>query len=91
MDVAALLHAYLPVAKLRTFDSVISLLVGSGVEVWPAEEEDVTLARQLHDRYPSLTARDLCHLASCRRRGVREVKTFDQAFDAIAGPSRSRG
>ena len=89
--VQELLHAYLPVAKLRTFDSVISLLVGSGVEVWPAEEEDVTLARQLHDRYPSLTARDLCHLASCRRRGVREVKTFDQAFDAIAGPSRRRG
>ena len=86
-----LLHAYLAVARLGTFDSAISLLVGSGVEVWPLEEEDVTLARQLRDRYPSLTARDLCHLASCRRRGVSEVKTFDQAFAAIAGPSRPRG
>ena len=86
-----LLHAYLPVARLGTFDSAISLLVGSGVEVWPLEDEDVTLARQLHDQYPSLAARDLCHLASCRRRGVSEVKTFDQAFAAVAGPSRRRG
>ena len=54
------------------------------VEVWPLEEADVALARQLHEQYPSLQARDLCHLASCRRRGVREIKTFDQALAAIS-------
>ena len=79
-----LLHAYLPVARLA-LDAAMSLIVRSGVEVWPLEYEDVTLARQLHEQFPGLGARDLCHLASCRRRGVRDIKTFDQALHAVAG------
>ena len=78
-------HAYLPVGRLETLDAASSLIVRSQVEVWPLEEEDVTLARQLHDQYPTLGARDLCHLASCHRRGVRQVKTFDQAFRGVVG------
>ena len=80
-----LAHAYLPVGRLRTLDAAMSLIVRSRVDVWPLEAEDVTLARQLHERHPALGARDLCHLASCRRRGVRELKTFDQALRAVAG------
>ena len=78
-----LVHAYLPVARLRTLDAAMSLAARSRAEVWSLEEDDVTLARQLHDRYPTLGARDLCHLASCRRRGVRAIKTFDHAFRAV--------
>ena len=86
-----LMHAYLPVGRLETLDAAMSLVVRSSVEVWPLEEEDVTLARQLRDRYPALEPRDLCHLAS-RRRGVSEVKTFDQALHAGAGATpRYRG
>ena len=80
-----LAHAYLPVGRLRTLDAAMSLIVRSRVDVWPLEAEDVTLARQLHERHPALGARDLCHLASCRRRGVRELKAFDQALRAVAG------
>ncbi len=80
-----LAHAYLPVGRLRTLEAAMSLIVRSRVDVWPLEAEDVTLARQLHERHPALGARDLCHLASCRRRGVRELKTFDQALRAVAG------
>ena len=62
-----LVHAYLPVARLHTLDSALALIVRSRVEVWPLEEADATLARQLSEQYPTLGARDLCHLA-CRRR-----------------------
>ena len=88
-----LVHAYLPVARLQTLDSAMALIVRSRVEVWPLEEEDGTLARQLYEQYPTLGARDLCHLASCRRRNVSEVKTFDQALRAVVGetPSRAKG
>ena len=72
-----LLHAYLP-ARPETLDAAIALVEGAGVDVWPLEEADIALARQLYGQRPFLSARDLCHLASCRRRGVREVKTFDQ-------------
>ena len=80
-----LAHAYLPTGRLQAFDATLDLMASAAVEVWPLEEADVALARRLYEQYPSLPARDLCHLASCRRRGVREVKTFDQTFAAVSG------
>lgn len=83
-----LAHAYLPVRRKQTLAAALSLIAKSRVDVWPLEQEDVTLARQLHEQHPALAARDLCHLASCRRRGVRNVRTFDQGFAAVAGAAR---
>ena len=79
-----LAHVYLPTGRLQTFDATLELLASAPVEVWPLEEADVALARQLHEQHPALQARDLCHLASCRRRGVREIKTFDQTFATVS-------
>ena len=79
-----LAHVYLPTGRLQTFDATLELLASASVEVWPLEEADVALARQLHEQHPALQARDLCHLASCRRRRVREIKTFDQTFAAVS-------
>ncbi len=79
-----LVQAYLPVARIEALDAAMALVLRSRVEVWPLEEEDVTLARQLHERYSGLSPRDLCHLASCRRRGVSEIKTFDHALRAVS-------
>ena len=80
-----LAHAYLPTGRLQTYDAALALIASDGIEVWPLEEDDVSLARRLHEEYPALQARDLCHLASCRRRGVREIKTFDQGFAVVGG------
>ena len=80
-----LAYVYLPTGRLQTFDATLELMASAAVEVWPLEEADLALARQLHEQYPRLQARGLCHLASCRRRGVREIKTFDQALAAISG------
>ena len=78
-------HEYLPTGRLQTFDAALALIERASVEVWPLEEADMALARRLHEQYPTLQARDLCHLASCRRRGVREIKTFDRTLIAISG------
>ena len=83
-----LMHAYLPVRRESTLDSAMALVARAGIEVWPLESEDVHLAWRLRTRFPALTARDLCHLASCRRRGVTEIKTFDRAFAAATGTRR---
>ena len=79
-----LAHAYLPTGRLQTYDAALALIASAGIEVWPLEDADVSLARRLHEEYPTLQARDLCHLASCRRRGVREIKTFDQGFAGVS-------
>ena len=80
-------HAYFPVARSHTFDAAMSLIVRFAVDVWPLEAADIALARRLHEWRPALSARDLCYLASCRMRGVREIRTFDRALrEAAAAP-----
>ena len=79
-----LLHLYLPSGRFGALSASFELLGDTVSQIWPLEPADVNLARQLHLRYPALHARDLCHLASCRRRNVRRIKTFDRVFDATA-------
>ena len=81
-----LLHVYLRVRRPHTLDSALELMDRASVQVWPLEREDVLAAVRLSDRHPELSARDLCHLASCRRRGVREIMTFDEALAAAMRP-----
>ena len=77
-----LMYAYLSVERHEALDAALTLIAKAGVDVWPLEAEDIDLARQLLVRHPALSPRDLCHLASCRRRGVRELKTYDRALAA---------
>jgi hypothetical protein len=77
-----LLHAYLPVNRLETLDAALALAEARCGVVWPVEREDVRLARVLVGRHPGLGARDLLHLACCKRRAVKEIKTFDRALAA---------
>lgn len=74
-----LVHAYLPVGRLATLDAALEL-AGSLTTVWPLQAEDVTLARSLARRHPGLGARDLVHLACCRRNRASALRTFDRAF-----------
>lgn len=82
-----LLHAYLPVGRLATLDAALSLAEACVEEVWPVDLEDVRSARLLADTRPGLGARDLLHLACCRRHDVMEIKTFDRSLGA-AFPKR---
>lgn len=75
-----LLHAYLPTGRTEHLDAALTLVQGRIQTVWDVTEEDVRLARRLAERHPALEARDLLHLASCRRREVTRAKTFDRAL-----------
>ena len=77
-----LMHAYVPVNRLETLGAAMKLAASTIQTVWPVEPDDVQFAHQLLESYRSLGARDLLHLASCRRRGVRSIKTFDRALGA---------
>lgn len=77
-----LMHAYVPVGRIATLDAARELLAARVNVVWSVEAADVEHARALLDRNSGLGARDLLHLACCRRRGVREVQTYDRALAA---------
>ncbi|UQX10266.1 PIN domain-containing protein [Candidatus Mycobacterium methanotrophicum] len=66
-----LLHAYLPAGRAAALDAALTL-TRSLVESWPVEPAEVYHARSLHNCL-GLGARDLLHLACCRRRGVTRI------------------
>ena len=72
-----LLHVHSAIGKPQNLFAALSLVEEARVEIWPLEKEDVMLAAQLRETHPSLSARDLCHLASCQRRNIDEMMTFD--------------
>ncbi len=80
-----LLHAYLPVARWETLDAAFTLVESCITRVYPVEAEDVRAGRLLAENKPELGARDVIHLAVCRRYAVTEVKTFDRALAAAFG------
>jgi predicted nucleic acid-binding protein len=80
-----LLHAYLAAGRHATLDAAFTLVDGCVDEVWSIDREDLHLARALDGDHPSLAARDLIHLACCRRRGVKKAMTFDRALGSVLG------
>ncbi len=72
----------MPALRIATLDAALQLAEACIPEIWPVEPEDVRLARILVDSFLELGARDVVHLASCRRRNVREIKSFDRALTA---------
>jgi predicted nucleic acid-binding protein len=80
-----MLHAYLGVGRHATLDAAFTLVAGCVDEVWPVDPEDVYLAHALDGDHPGLAARDLVHLACCRRRGVTKAITFDRALGSVLG------
>ncbi len=80
-----LLHAYLPANRMETLDAALTLARTQVGEIWSVDWEDVDLARSLVGANPGLTARDLLHLACCRRRDVERIRTFDRGLAAAFG------
>lgn len=78
-----LVDAYVVADRTDTLDAALTLADGRIAKVWPVEAEDVRLARMLAERFPALGARDLLHVASCRRRDVTRLKTFDRALASV--------
>lgn len=77
-----LLHAYLPADRLDDFDAAVELATSRTAEIWPIEPDDVRFARDLATRHVGLSARDLLHLATCLRREVDGIETFDRTLSA---------
>ncbi len=79
-----LIHVYMRQHRLVKLNTAMAYLDAYDVDVWPLEEDDVREAYRLTGENPNLQARDLCHLASCTRRGISAIQTFDRALALAA-------
>ena len=48
------------------------------------EGDDARQARELAERYPGLSPRDLIHLAIAQDHGISDIITADTGFDAVS-------
>ena len=78
-----LLHAYIPVNRLSTLEAAFTLVESFVHDIWTLEPEDIQFARSLLTRHADLGARDLLHMACCKRREVSKIKTFDRKLAAV--------
>ena len=85
-----ILHRYVAIDRRDAIVPASDALLGVVDEVFPVERGDVERARRLVLSTP-MSARDAVHLAIMRRRRVDRIMTFDRAFDAIAGITRTGG
>lgn len=84
--VQELIHVYLPVKRLQTLDAALNLAVQGVEEVLPVHAETVLHARNLIHENPSLTARDVLHLAVCQLNHIRKIMSFDRNLSAAFHP-----
>lgn len=77
-----LLHVYLPVGRMGTLDAALELATQGVDRVIPVDSDAVIHARNLVDKHPGLTARDLLHLSVCQLNEIKELKTFDRNLSA---------
>ncbi len=84
-----LLHRYLAIDRRSEAERIVTsfavLLEGRVIDVLA---DDVVEASRLAFALPSLSARDLLHVAILRRAGVGHIISADRAFDAVPGLQR---
>ncbi len=80
-----LMHAFISANRQARLDAALRLAGDACGQIWDVEVADVRLAHTLQPSYSGLSSRDLVHVASCRRRDVREIKTWDRGLAAAFG------
>jgi predicted nucleic acid-binding protein len=77
-----LLHYYRVQGRVEGLGEAWALAEAVTETVWDVTHEDVALARALGRDHDALSARDLVHLACCRRRKATGLKTYDKGLAA---------
>ena len=77
-----LLHVYLPVERMETLDAALELATKGVDHIISIDAAAVLHARNLVDKFPGLTARDLLHLSVCQLHKIKDLKTYDRNLSA---------
>jgi predicted nucleic acid-binding protein len=80
-----LLHRYSALGERTRAIEVCQALMETLPEVLPIDRDDIAAAMALHRAHPTLSTRDLMHLATMRRFGLDTIVTADRHFDGLDG------
>jgi predicted nucleic acid-binding protein len=81
-----ILHRYVAINRTNAIRPAFDVLLALVEEVYPVELMDVQRAREDHVvGKRKLSARDAIHAAIMDRHGVKQIMSFDGAFDSLPG------
>ena len=82
--VQEILHRFVSVRRPEIGIAMARLTMDAFAPVLPITHALMRRVPDLAARYPSLSARDLVHAATCIHEGISEIITPDRGFDQVA-------
>jgi predicted nucleic acid-binding protein len=79
-----ILHRYTALGEREQALHVARLFTKLVPEILPITKEDLLLSLEMHERYPSLQARDSLHTAVMLNNDVQFIISADRHFDEVA-------
>jgi predicted nucleic acid-binding protein len=83
-----ILHRYVAIARRDAIQPAFDVLLAVVDDVFPIDEPDVLLAKDIVAARTALSARDAIHLAVMERHGLHRIVSFDRGFDSVTGIER---
>jgi len=78
-----ILHRYRATQRLHEMRWAFDVAVGLTTKIFPIEQADAQLARDILLTSKRLSARDAIHAAVMRRHGIKRLMSFDAGFDEL--------
>jgi predicted nucleic acid-binding protein len=82
--VQEILHRFISIRRHDDGQRIATLTMDAFAPVLPITHASMRRVPGLARRYPSLSARDLVHVATCVHEGIVEIVSPDRGFDAVA-------
>jgi len=83
-----ILHRYGAIHRREAIQPAFDLLSGIVDEIFPIEQQDLLMAKDIMLGHDRLSSRDAIHIAVMAHHGVSQIFTFDAGFDAYPGIHR---
>lgn len=83
-----ILHRYVAIDRRDAVQPAFDALLGVVDQLFSVDRAVVERAKQIVLGYRQLSARDAVHLAVMEQNGIRQILTFDSAFDAFPAITR---
>lgn len=83
-----ILHRYGAIHRREAIQPAFDVLQGIVDEIFPIEQQDLLMAKDIMLGNQRLSARDAIHIAAMAHHGISQVFSFDAGFDGYPGIHR---
>lgn len=83
-----ILHRYGAIHRREAIQPAFDVLSGIVDEIFPIEQQDILMAKDIMLGHDRLSARDAIHIAVMTHHGISQIFSYDAGFDQYPGIHR---